>query len=138
MTSRQTLLSIITSICLLSGLGFARANEVPHAPGGPEIAERCKENPERCEKMKARMQEWCANHADRCEEMKKHREEMRQQCEKDPVACKQKREEMGKKMHQRMEEKCKKNPEKCKEWKERHGHGEMPCDHHGAPDSNPH
>ena len=130
MKLQRKLMPLLASLCLFATISVARADDTrPPPPSGPEMGERCRENPDKCKEMKERMQNWCKEHADRCEEMKQKRQEMREECEKDPQACKQKREEMRDKFHQRMEEKCKQDPDKCAEWKQRHEHGDGPPDH---------
>ena len=133
----KILMPLMASICLIALPAIARADDGP-PPGGPEIMEHCKDNPEKCKAMKERMEKRCAENPERCAEMKKHMQEMRETCKKDPAACKQKREEMREMRHQHMKEMCEKNPEKCKEWKEhhkqgKHEHDDGPHDHSEAP-----
>jgi len=87
-----------------------------HAEGKAErdamkslMQERCKENPQQCEEMKAKMKarrEQCKADPQKCrEEMKAQREE---RCKANPQRC----EEMKARMKAR-EEQCKADPAKC-------------------------
>lgn len=100
------------------------------------MAERCKENPQQCEEIKAKMkqrQEQCKANPQQCEEMKEKIKQRREQCRADPEKCRAERkarreeyckanpkqcEEMKAKMKQRREQ-CKADPEKCRAARDR-------------------
>ncbi|HTJ97358.1 MAG TPA: hypothetical protein VL381_07800 [Rhodocyclaceae bacterium] len=93
---------LLASLALTASAAFAQQDD---AKGPPP-------------KMRERMEERCKADPQKCEEMKKRFEERKAECQKDPAACKQKREERRAKM----EERCKADPQKCEEWKKNHPH----------------
>jgi hypothetical protein len=145
-------MKLVRSIVLIPALmglfaGTALAEPAAGQAGAmPDHAARCAENPQKCEEMKARMQEKCAQNPERCEKMKARMTERKAWCDANPDACKKKREEMKAKRAERHEQ-CKANPEACKkkieERRERReacrknpescGHG----DHNNSPASEP-
>lgn len=74
-----------------------------------EVDAACKKEPARCkeirqahrEKMREKM---CTENPEQCEKMKARHEEMQKQCAADPKACEAKKAEMQEKMKERMEE----------------------------------
>jgi hypothetical protein len=95
---------------MISAVSFSVFAEAPAGkPGGGLSAEEkekiCKENPDRCARMKENMEK---------------RKAMRAECEKSPDTCKEKREafhkeqtEKRKEMHAEMKAKCEADPKAC-------------------------
>jgi chromosome segregation ATPase len=105
-----TTLAAVFCLAGLSGVAQAQSGALTDEQRA-QIEQRCAENPERCEKMKARLDEArqkCAENPERCEEMKaKHREkwaERKAACEADPEACEAKKAEMREKWEKRKAE----------------------------------
>jgi len=116
---------------LLAGFGLAvQAQEAPQAaPKAPMAKERCTDG------AKHRHEAFCKDNPQRCEELKAKHEQMREQCKQDPAACEKKREEMRAKMKERFEERCKANPERCEAMKKRweEGSAQNPGERRSAP-----
>jgi len=125
MLRRQTL-----AFLFLAGFGLAaQAQEAPQAgPKAPAVRERCADGP-----MGRRHQEFCKDNPQRCEELKAKRDQMREQCKQDPAACEKKREEMRAKMKQRMEERCKADPARCETMKKRFEERQVRGERRGPP-----
>ena len=111
------LVCVLSGLSLFTGVALAEEGAGKPMPGG-DRAQRCAENPQKCEEMKARLKEKCAQDPKRCEEMKAHMVERKAKCDANPEACKEQREKMRAKRKE-----CKENPEKCK--RPMHGKGSM-------------
>ncbi|ULQ45688.1 hypothetical protein JN531_011260 [Flagellatimonas centrodinii] len=115
-----------TLSALAAGLILSLSAGAALAQGGALSAEqraqieaRCAENPERCEKMKARLdaaRERCAADPARCEEVKAERREKwadrKAACEADPAACEARKAELRQK-RDKMKAACDADPAAC-------------------------
>ncbi len=88
------------------------------------IEQRCAEEPDRCEEMKARfkarfeerqarMQAWCEENPQKCEERKARHAERRAWCEQNPQECDARRAER-KRSRESMRAHCESNLEQCR------------------------
>jgi len=112
----------ILACLFLAGFGLAaQAQEAaPATPkSSPNAQQPCKDHPGTGGRFKERHEAFCKDNPQRCEEMKAKREQMREQCKQDPAACEKKREEMRTKMKERFEERCKADPQRCEAMKKR-------------------
>ena len=72
----------------------------------------CKDNPAKCEELKARKDRFCDENPETCEHRRAEREELKAACEKDPARCEQLKAER-KARHEKMKQWCKDNPAEC-------------------------
>lgn len=89
--------SLSTLAVLFCLAGPALAEDVPPMGDGAW----CRDNPDKCQEMKQRMQEKCAADPQRCEQMKARAAKWREQCQADPQACEEKKAKLRDRMEKR-------------------------------------
>jgi len=78
-----------------------------------ERREQCQADPQKCrDEMKAQREARCKGNPQRCEEMKAKMKARREQCQADPQKCRAER-------RARFEQRCQQNPQRCEEMKAR-------------------
>ena len=117
LTAILTMMWCVTCAAPVFAQGLPGAAVRPEGKAAPadreamhnRMQERCKENPQQCEEMKAKMQarrEQCKADPQKCRDDRKARFEER--CKQNPQRC----EEMKARMKERQEQ-CKADPAKC-------------------------
>ncbi len=85
----HTLIAI--ALLTLTGPALAQDAPPPAAGGQGKGAEWCKANPEKCKQLREQMREKCAADPVACEQKKAQiKERIREKCQADPEACKEK------------------------------------------------
>ena len=105
---KRTLLTPLLSIALCAV--FAAPAFAQGLPGAAVRTETKAGAPTDRDAMKGRMQDRCKDNPQQCEEMKAKMQERREQCKADPQKCRDE-------MKARREERCKANPQRCEEMK---------------------
>lgn len=116
--TRRLLLNT-AALCLALAAGAAHAGDDSRAA---QREQWCKDNPAKCEEVKARHEAFCKENPQTCEERKAAREKRKAECEANPAACRKMKDER-KARHEKMKAACKDNPKECekrrKEMRER-------------------
>jgi hypothetical protein len=123
--------AVLPGLAAAAGLwlaGVALADEAappPLPPGGPEF---CKQNPAKCEEMRAKRDAFCKENPDRCAELEQKRAERQEFCKQNPEKCQEQRALMQQRRAE-IQKRCAEDPAKCDQikqqmrerWKTRHG-----------------
>ena len=105
---KSRMLSVLSLLALCAGLSApSLAQGLPGADVRPGTAA-----PPARDAMKGRMQERCRDNPQQCEEIKAKRHERREQCRANPGQCREEKKA-------RRDERCKANPQRCEEMKAR-------------------
>lgn len=144
MRRHEFLLSLVSVAGLLLGANaLAEENSAQHE-GDPGTSEWCKENPGKCEEMRAKREAFCKENPEKCADFKQKRAEREAACKANPEKCAEQREKF--KQHRaEMKAKCDADPAKCEEmkqarrerFKKRHGGGSAPSDPAAKPGDAP-
>ena len=120
------------------GAGRALADDTA-PPTGPR-AEWCKQNPEKCQELRAKREAFCKDNPQKCEQMKQRMAERQEFCKQNPEKCAEQRAAMKQHMAD-LKAKCDADPAKCDEmkqaarerWQARHGMNAPASPQQGAP-----
>ncbi len=102
----RTLKLILAPALLLGALALpAVANTAPAPAPAVENPgmQMCKDNPQKCEEMKARREAFCKNNPQTCESRKEARQARRKWCEQNPDKCQKLKDEQAQRQERAQE-----------------------------------